>query len=163
MATGLKNKQPACPASLQAEDLTWLVHRFGQRLRAGLDALAREAGLQGGREWIVLTALGEQPGRTQLALANELGLDKTTMTSLLDRLEQDGLLVRRQLAHDRRARIPEVTAAGRRAQAKVASRREAAEAAAMSVLSDREQQALRGFLVRLTEASDVPSPGGSCM
>ena len=153
----------ACPSSLQGEDLTWLVHRFGQRLRASLDGLAQAAGLHGGREWIVLTALGQQPGRTQLALAQELGLDKTTMTSLLDRLEQDGLLVRRQLAHDRRARIPEITPAGRRAQAKVESCRAAAEAAAMSGLTAREQQTLRGLLVRLAESTDAPSPGGSCI
>jgi DNA-binding MarR family transcriptional regulator len=163
MAGALKDQVAACPSSLQGEDLTWLVHRFGQRLRAGLDALAREAGLQGAREWIVLTALGERPGRTQLALAQELGLDKTTMTSLLDRLELDGFLVRRQLPNDRRARIPEITTAGRRVQAKVATCRQAAEAAAMLGLSAREQQAMRSMLVRLAESSDVPSPGGSCM
>src|SRR5262245_48418383 len=75
------------------EDLTWLLHRGAQRLRTALDEVAHELGLSGARDWIVLTALVAGPARTQLALGHELGLDKTTMTLLLDRLTSAGLVV----------------------------------------------------------------------
>ena len=74
-------------------DLTWLLHRAAQRMRAALDQVARTCGLAGVRDWIVLAALTAEPGRTQLALAHDLGLDKTTLTSLLDRLEAGGLVI----------------------------------------------------------------------
>ena len=60
-------------------------------------------------------------------LGHALGLDKTTLTSLLDRLESDGLIVRSLNPHDRRARIPEITVAGRRVQARVTRARDHAE------------------------------------
>ena len=59
---------------------------------------------------MIAATLIAEPGRTQLALGHALGLDKTTVTSLLDRLEADGLIVRSLDPHDRRARIPEITA-----------------------------------------------------
>src|ERR1700742_3637572 len=102
-------------------DLTWLLHRAAQRMRAALDQVAQTCGLTGVRDWIVLAALTAEPGRTQLALAHDLGLDKTTLTSLLDRPEAHGRVVRRVDPHGRRARIPELTGAGRRMQAKVTS------------------------------------------
>ena len=90
-------------------DLTWLLHRAAQHMRVGLDEAAREHGLTGARDWIVLSALAAGPRQTQLALAQSLGLDKTTMTSLLDRMEARGLITRSIDRHDRRARIPELT------------------------------------------------------
>ena len=103
----------------QPADLTWLLHRAAQRMRAALDLVAIAHGLAGVRDWIVLSALIAQPGRTQLALGHALGLDKTTLTSLLDRLETGGLIIRSLDPHDGRARIPQVTTAGRRTQARI--------------------------------------------
>src|ERR1700689_2249094 len=103
--------QPSAQIGVTAQpaDLTWLLHRAAQRMRVALDQVARAQGLSGVRDWIVLSALIAGPGGTQLALGHALGLDKTTLTSLLDRLETDGLVVRSLDPHDRRARIPEVT------------------------------------------------------
>jgi MarR family transcriptional regulator, organic hydroperoxide resistance regulator len=69
--------------------------------------VARAEGLVGVRDWIVLSAVMAQPDRTQLALGHALGLDETTLTSLLDRLETDGLIIRSLDPRDRRARIPQ--------------------------------------------------------
>jgi MarR family transcriptional regulator, organic hydroperoxide resistance regulator len=141
-------------------DLTWLLHRAAQHMRVGLDEAAREHGLSGARDWIVLTALAAGPRQTQLALAQSLGLDKTTMTSLLDRMEARGLITRSIDSHDRRARIPELTGEGRRVQAKVTSARDCVEAGLLSGFTADEQSQLRGLLTRLTVA---PSAHGSCI
>ena len=45
-------------------------------MRAALDQVAQASGLGSVRDWIVLAALTAEPGRTQLALAHDLGLDK---------------------------------------------------------------------------------------
>ena len=146
-------------------DLTWLLHRAAQRMRAALDQVAQASGLAGVRDWIVLAALTEEPGRTQLALAHDLGLDKTTLTSLLDRLETGGLVVRSVDPHDRRARIPELTDAGRAMQAQATSARDRAEAELLSTFTDAEQELLRALLTRLAagEAGSCLEAGGSCI
>jgi DNA-binding transcriptional ArsR family regulator len=95
---------PCNAAAGARDDLTWLLHRCAQRMRGALDEAARERGLNGARDWIVLSAIAAGPRQTQLALAQALGLDKTTMTSLLDRLESAGLVTRYQDSRDRRAR-----------------------------------------------------------
>ena len=141
-------------------DLTWLLHRAAQHMRVGLDEAAQEHGLTGARDWIVLTALAAGPRQTQLALAQSLGLDKTTMTSLLDRMESRGLITRSVDSHDRRARIPELTGDGRRVQAKVTSARDCVEAGLLSGFTADEQSQLRALLTRLTVA---PSAHGSCI
>ncbi len=134
-------------------------------MRAALDQVAQTCGLAGVRDWIVLAALTAEPGRTQLALAHDLGLDKTTLTSLLDRLEADGLVVRRLDPHDRRARIPELTDAGRRMQAEVTSARDRAEAELLGAFTDAEQEQLRALLTRLAagEPGSCLAAGGSCI
>ena len=146
-------------------DLTWLLHRAAQRMRAALDQVARTCGLGGVRDWIVLAALTAEPGRTQLALAHDLGLDKTTLTALLDRLEAGGLIIRSLDPHDRRARIPELTGAGRQIQSEVTRARDRAEAELLSAFSKDEQKLLRTLLTRLTagQAGACAQAGGSCM
>lgn len=113
----------------------------------------------------MLSALIAEPGRTQLTLGHALGLDKTTLTSLLDRLEKDGLTVRSLDPHDRRARIPEITAAGRRIQARVTRARDHAEAELLKAFSAQEQRLLRDLLTRLaaSQSGDCRPAGGSCI
>lgn len=153
---------PACPPNdytthAVGADLTWLLHRAAQRMRTALDEVARAHGLTAARDWLVLSAIAAGPRQTQLSLAHGLGLDKTTLTSLLDRLERRGLVTRRPDSHDRRARIPEVTDAGRRVQQLVAEQRDRAEEMALCDLSPAEQRQLRELLTRLAAH---PSGGG---
>jgi MarR family transcriptional regulator, organic hydroperoxide resistance regulator len=150
----------AVVSDLDRPDLTWLLHRAAQHMRVGLDQAASEHGLTGARDWIVLSALAAGPRQTQLALAQSLGLDKTTMTSLLDRMESRGLITRAVDSHDRRARIPELTDEGLRVQAEVTSARDRVEAGLLSGFTADEQAQLRGLLTRLTVA---PADHGSCI
>ncbi|MFC7327099.1 MarR family winged helix-turn-helix transcriptional regulator [Marinactinospora rubrisoli] len=141
-------------------DLTWLLTRAARRMRAELDTAAREHELAGIRDWVVLTALTRSEGRTQLQLGRDLGVDRTTLTLLVDRLEGDGLVVRRHDLRDRRVRIPHITDAGRDRQARVARTCEAAEARLLSGFTAQERQALRSLLLRLAEWPEEPGEAG---
>jgi DNA-binding MarR family transcriptional regulator len=149
----------------QPTDLTWLLHRAAQRMRAALDEVAKAQGLGGVRDWIVVSALIAEPGRTQLALGHALGLDKTTLTSLLDRLEADGLVVRSLDPRDRRARIPQATATGRRIQQAVTRARDRAEAELLKSFTEQEDRLLRGLLTRLatSQPGSCEQSAGSCI
>ena len=135
-------------------------------MRAALDQVARTCGLACvARLDRARRPDREQPRRTQLALAHDLGLDKTTLTSLLDRLEARGLVIRSLDPHDRRARIPELTDAGRRMQAEVTCARDRAEAELLSAFTDAEQKLLRVLLTRLAagQAGSCLEASGSCI
>jgi len=110
-------------------EITWLLHRAAQRMRSATGEQAERHGIAL-RDYIVLSALHLTPNLTQVELAKTLGLDKTTLMSQLDRLEQRGLVVRRSDLRDRRARIPEITAQGQTVRARVARACADVEAAA---------------------------------
>lgn len=61
----------------------------------------------------VLVALGDEPVRTQAALAAAIGADKTRIIGVLDTLQQDALIERVPDPADRRARLVSLTAEGR--------------------------------------------------
>jgi DNA-binding MarR family transcriptional regulator len=153
------------PANADRPDLTWLLHRAAQNMRAALDEAAQAHGLTGARDWMVLSALASGERQTQLALAHALGLDKTTMTSLLDRMEARGLVTRCTDSHDRRARIPALTADGRRVQAEVTRARDHVEASLLGTFSRQEQDLLRDLLARLAAATpgECLKAAGSCI
>jgi MarR family transcriptional regulator, transcriptional regulator for hemolysin len=69
---------------------------------------------------------GDPAQRTQLEIATQLGIDKSTLVPILDRLERDGLIVRTFSERDRRVRIPRATQAGLAVASQVATARDAA-------------------------------------
>lgn len=150
---------------LQHHDVNWLLNRAAHQLREAMDV---EAGVHGItiRAQIVLTAL-VQRDRTddgkpisQLALGAALGVDKTTMTAMLDKLERQGLVVRTPDPNDRRARIPVITETGRELQAKVYSQLRTVEDRMLAELNAAERDQLRGLLRRVISNAHVD---GSCM
>ncbi len=69
--------------------------------------------------YVVLDVLEGQPVRTQAALAEFIGADKSRIIPVLDELEDDDLLVRTRDPADRRARFVTITDKGRRRHAAV--------------------------------------------
>jgi len=140
-------------------EITWLLHRAAQRMRTVTGDQAEQQGLSL-REHIILSALEKTPGLTQVELAKTLGLDKTTLMSQLDRLEHQGLVVRRPDPRDRRARIPELTSAGDRVRAQVAQASTSAEEEALAAFSAADVAVFRRILFELIGDSTDP---GSCL
>jgi DNA-binding MarR family transcriptional regulator len=66
--------------------------------------------------YIVLSALDRSPVRTQAALADAIGADKTRIIATLDDLQDRGYIERRPDPDDRRVRLLELTEAGRAAK-----------------------------------------------
>jgi MarR family transcriptional regulator, transcriptional regulator for hemolysin len=62
----------------------------------------------------VLNVIGAREGAIQQELGSALGIDRSTMVSLIDQLESAGLAKRRPSATDRRAREIAITPKGRR-------------------------------------------------
>ncbi len=128
-------------------------------MRGATGEEAEKHGLQL-RDYIVMSALDLTPNLTQGELGKQLGLDKTTLMSQLDRLEQMGVVVRRSDPRDRRARIPEITAAGKVLCAEVAHACTGVEAALLSSFSQSQVETFRRMLFEIIGDSE---DRGSCL
>jgi DNA-binding MarR family transcriptional regulator len=100
-------------------------------------------------DYVVLSHLAREPVGSQLALAQAIGYDKTRLIALLDALERAGLVTRTPDPTDRRARIVELTAEGRRRHIAAQADIQAMEDDLLSSLSGGDRQALRRVLRRL--------------
>ena len=79
------------------------------RIAEALESLGLTPALFG-----VLNLLGARDGAIQQEIASSMGIDPSTMVSLIDDLERSGLAQRRPHPTDRRAREIAITAKGRR-------------------------------------------------
>lgn len=152
---GTRSQQPAetelalCAAF--PTDLTVLLHAAAQRMTDELDLAAVEMGLCDVRDWLVLAALDDGRQRTQLELSRVVCVDKTTLISVLDRLEKHDLVVRTVDPTDRRVRIPQITPVGRKVYAKFAVARDAAEARALDGVDAADRALLLDLLARIAD------------
>jgi DNA-binding MarR family transcriptional regulator len=137
----------------QTSDLTWLAHRAAEALGEAFNKVSRDAGLADLRDWLVLALVSDGTQRTQLEIATELGIDKTTLVSLLDRLVKDGLVVRKMSERDRRVRIPEATAKGVEVRKKVSIARDAAINERLAAIPEAERAVFHSVLWNIVEGS----------
>jgi DNA-binding MarR family transcriptional regulator len=126
--------------------LAWMrLARIFQKLeRAGAEHL-RAWDLSLGR-FDVLARVGAAEGRTQQELADALLVTKGNVCQLVDQMEADGLIVRRQEGRVKRLFLTE---AGRRLHDEVVPRHEAMIAERFGALTAAEQRQLLDLLRRL--------------
>jgi DNA-binding MarR family transcriptional regulator len=135
------------PVGVQA-DLGWaLATVLRAYVRAADCALA---GLPGGpRGYRLLSSVARDCPRSQLVLANHVGLDRTIVTYLLDDLAAAGLVERQADPADRRTRRVVATAAGMKALGEFTAKLEHTERRLLSALGNEEAHVLRDLLQRV--------------
>jgi len=126
-------------------DFGWAVQVMATTFqRWGMPAVEHLPG--GPRGYLVLAAISQGRLRSQLALARHLGVDKTVMTYLLDKMEEAGLVTRRPDPADRRARTILITPAGKRALAKARDDLSQTESRLLSALTPEQAETFRDLL-----------------
>ena len=100
--------------------------------------------------YVVLNALDSSPVRTQAALAEAIGADKTRIIGTLDELQRRGYIERRPDPDDRRVRLLEITPAGRAVKNAVQSDIQRGEERWLSELTAQERVVFLRVLARLT-------------
>jgi DNA-binding MarR family transcriptional regulator len=141
-------------------DLGWAINLVFRAFRQW--ASASLADLPGGpRGYLVLSAVSHDLPRSQLALAQQLAVDKTAMTYLLDALESAGLVERRPDPADRRQRQIVITANGHCALEEFGERLAGAEQRLLSALTPEEARDFRQMFDRVARSTQVAT--GPCM
>ncbi len=117
-----------------------------------MSALTSEAGPKLSPPALHAIFVLSQSRRRVGSLAKTLGLDESTVTRLVDRLEANGLAERRQAEDDRRAVAVELTPAGEELVARMHEHRRAFMAEVLKLLDPNEREEF----VRLTaKAADA--------
>lgn len=103
----------------------------------------------------LLNVLGTREGAIQQELGAVMGIDPSTMVSLLDQLEAAGLAKRRTRPSDRRAREVAISPKGRRV---LVQARELAEQVEVEVLRGLKASERRQLLALLRQALSAAPP-----
>jgi len=110
------------------------------------------------RDYVVLGVLAEDNACSQQDLAERLGINRTIMVKLIDRLEAADYVARKRNPEDRRSYGLSVTEAGRKAMQDMAPALAQHEQRFTSALRAGEQQRLNSLLRKLVpHLSDAPS------
>ena len=112
-------------------------------------------------EFGVMVHLHDTPGLDQNSLADWMALDRTTISTLVFRLEQQGLIERAVSAADRRARMLRLTPVGKALHDRVRPKSQAAQERILSVLTSAERRSFVEMLVRVIEANDAYARPGA--
>ena len=134
--------------------LPYLLNRAGTRIATAFSEEVRPLGatLQ---IWRVLAALREQDGRRMGDLSGTTSIEVSTLTRLVDNMEQKGLVGRRRAAEDARVVLLHITPAGRRLTQRILPIAERYEAVALAGFNASEAETLMAALRRLYANMDA--------
>lgn len=110
--TAVTSGADACGDEQPAGRIGHALFRVSRAHRAAAGRLLREIGLYPGQE-VMLGRLADHGDTRQSRLVLELGIDPSTVTKMLQRLERTGLVERRPDPGDRRVSVVAITAKGR--------------------------------------------------
>ncbi len=105
-------------------------------------------------QYAALAAINANSGIDQVTLAGLIAYDRTTITGVVDRLAQKGLVARNKSSRDRRARELKITDAGRRTLRGITPAVEAAQRTLLRGLSVKDAKELVRLLQRAIAAGN---------
>jgi len=125
----------------------FLLFRAGRAVTTQIETAISELGITL-RHHGVMTLLAIEP-MSQAALVEKLGVDRTTMVSIIDELEHMAFVKRERNPQDRRAHLVTVTEQGRTILLLAQSRIRQEEEIVFAAFSPTERQQFRAFLKQL--------------
>jgi DNA-binding MarR family transcriptional regulator len=136
------------PAPERSPRLGYLLKHAHQRFAGLTSAALAPLGIDT-REWATLICIDDAHPRSQLELAEAVGVDRTTMVALIDQLQAKGLIARRIHPGDRRKNVIELTSAGRDIRRRAADRVDECERRFLAPLGVSEAEQLKSTLAAL--------------
>ncbi|GAA2419763.1 MarR family winged helix-turn-helix transcriptional regulator [Streptomyces glaucus] len=110
---------PELPNTAAEGPLSYALFQLARAHRAHAAAMLRAMNLHPGQE-LLLMQLFDRDGQTQAELLERAGLDHSTVSKSLRRMQEAGLLTREPASHDRRVMVVHLTDAGRALQEPIA-------------------------------------------
>ncbi|WP_285115345.1 MarR family transcriptional regulator [Leifsonia sp. fls2-241-R2A-40a] len=131
---------------------SFLVSQLGLQSAQAFTAALAPLGLTPNR-YGILVHVAREEGRTQQDLAKALGLHRNSMVTLIDDLEQRGLVERRRHPDDRRAYAIHLTPSARDVVSAASRLADEQEEAMLGRLSADDRAALLAILTRMVDST----------
>ena len=103
---------PPIPTTASEGPMSYAIFQLARAHRARAAAMLREMDLHPGQELLLMQLL-DRDGQTQSELLESVGLDHSTVSKSLRRMQDAGLLIREPAEHDRRVLVVHLTDQGR--------------------------------------------------
>src|SRR3954466_9440697 len=124
---------------------SWLAGQAAQRASRLVSEALGEEGFRR-HHFAVMTALAQDGAASQAELGRRVWLDRSDLHAVLNELERDGLVARKQDARDRRRNLVELTPAGGETLKRLDARVDAAQQEFVAPLSEAETRELMRLL-----------------
>ncbi|MET9966555.1 MarR family winged helix-turn-helix transcriptional regulator [Streptomyces sp. NPDC006356] len=143
--------EPRIPTTAGAGPMSYAIFQLARAHRAYAAAMLREMDLHPGQELLLMQLL-DRDGQTQSELLDSVGLDHSTVSKSLRRMQDAGLLVREPAAHDRRVMVVHLTDKGRAMREPIAALWRALEETSARNLSEQQAESFVETAYAITEA-----------
>lgn len=130
---------PRTPTTAGEGPMSYAIFQLARTHRAHAAAMLREMDLHPGQELLLMQLL-DRDGQTQSELLESVGLDHSTVSKSLRRMQDAGLLVREPAEHDRRVMVVHLTDKGRAMREPIAAMWKALEETSTRTLSAQQAE-----------------------
>ncbi|MGV9453106.1 MarR family winged helix-turn-helix transcriptional regulator [Streptomyces sp. NPDC003635] len=130
---------PALPSTARQGALSYAIFQLARAHRGYASAMLREMDLHPGQELLLMQLL-DRDGQSQSELLESVGLDHSTVSKSLRRMQDAGLLTREPAPHDRRVMIVHLTDKGRAMRGPIEAMWKALEEASLRDLSPQQAE-----------------------
>ena len=129
---------------------SWLAGQAAQRAARLVSEALGEEGFRR-HHFAVMTALAEDGAASQAELGRRVWLDRSDLHAVLNELERDGQVVRKQDERDRRRNLVELTPAGTATLKRLDARVDAAQEEFLAPLNAADRRELMRLLVAVAD------------
>lgn len=156
----VRTADEAVPA-IEGAPISEAIFRVARVHRLVAGTLLRDTGLYPGQE-LLMMALWERGEQRQADLIRTLGLDPSTVTKMLQRLEQSGFVTRKPSTVDRRTIMVSATRAGQALRNQVEELWRRLEGVTTAGLTEGDRDAAMRLLERMeSNLTGEPGPTGA--
>ncbi|GAA3853828.1 hypothetical protein GCM10023084_05090 [Streptomyces lacrimifluminis] len=142
---------PHIPATADEGPMSYAIFQLARAHRARAAAMLREMDLHPGQELLLMHLL-DRDGQTQSELLESVGLDHSTVSKSLRRMQDAGLLIREPAEHDRRVMVVHLTDKGRALREPLAAMWRALEETSALNLSAQQAESFVRTAYAITDA-----------
>jgi DNA-binding MarR family transcriptional regulator len=139
------------PTTASEGQVSYAIFQLARAHRGYAAAMLREMNLHPGQELLLMQLL-DRDGQTQSELLDSVGLDHSTVSKSLRRMQEAGLLVRAPAEHDRRVMVVHLTDKGRDMREPIATMWRALEEISVSNLTAQQAESFIHTAYAMTDA-----------
>ncbi|KQX73088.1 MarR family winged helix-turn-helix transcriptional regulator [Streptomyces sp. Root1310] len=153
----MPSSTPRTPSTASEGPMSYAIFQLARAHRARAAAMLRDMNLHPGQELLLMQLL-DRDGQTQSELLDSVGLDHSTVSKSLRRMQDAGLLIREPAEHDRRVMVVHLTDKGRALREPISAMWRALEETSARDLSAQQTESFVRIAYAIADAINSRTP-----